>query len=179
MERIRAAVADEPDAGRRLELGLEDFLESCLDPETQRIVMLDGPAVLGPEDLHAVDERHGLAMIEETLADAMESGDLERDPVEPLSHILLGALNAAAIAIARARTRWPRASRSARRSSASSAACDRAVFRFGVDPSRRSRRFGRMPSRFQRDSGFAGQTSQTTTPIAESRRPAASPGFSP
>ena len=64
--------------------------------------MLDGPAVLGPDDLHAVDERHGLAMIEETLADAMETGDLERAPVEPLSHILLGALNAAAIAIARA-----------------------------------------------------------------------------
>ena len=102
VERIRAAVADEPDAGRRLELGLDAFLESCLDPETQRIVMLDGPAVLGPEELHAVDERHGLAMIEETLADAMESGDLDRVPVEPLSHILLGALNAAAIAIARA-----------------------------------------------------------------------------
>jgi len=95
-------VSDEPDAGRRLQLGLDAFLESCLDPETQQIVMLDGPAVLGPEELHAVDERHGLAMIEETLADAMASGDLDRAPIRPLSHILLGALNAAAIAIARA-----------------------------------------------------------------------------
>jgi AcrR family transcriptional regulator len=102
VERIRDTVAGEPDAGRRLELGLDAFLESCLDPETQRIVMLDGPAVLGPEELHAVDERHGLAMIEETLADAMASGDLEEAPVGPLAHILLGALNAAAIAIARA-----------------------------------------------------------------------------
>ena len=101
VERIRAAVADEPDAGRRLELGLDAFLESCLDPETQRIVILDGPAVLGPEELHAVEDAHGLAMIEETLADAMDSGDLDRVPVGPLSHILLGALNAAAIAIAR------------------------------------------------------------------------------
>jgi len=102
VERIRAAVAHEPDAGRRLQLGLDAFLESCLDPETQRIVMLDGPAVLGPDELHAVDERHGLTMIEETLADAMESGDLDRAPIEPLSHILLGALNAASIVIARA-----------------------------------------------------------------------------
>jgi AcrR family transcriptional regulator len=102
VERIRDAVADEPDAGRRLEMGLDAFLESCLDPETQQIVMLDGPAVLGPEELHAVDETHGLAMIEETLADAMESGDLVSAPLVPLSHILLGALNAAAIAIARA-----------------------------------------------------------------------------
>lgn len=102
VERIREEVSDEPDAGRRLQLGLDAFLESCLDPETQQIVMLDGPAVLGPEELHAVDERHGLAMIEETLADAMASGDLDRAPVQPLSHILLGALNAAAIAIARA-----------------------------------------------------------------------------
>ena len=101
VERIRAAVADEPDAGRRLELGLDAFLESCLDPETQRIVMLDGPAVLGPDELHAVDERHGLTMIEETLADAMDSGDLRRAPIEPLSHILLGALNAASLVIAR------------------------------------------------------------------------------
>ncbi|HEX6116956.1 MAG TPA: helix-turn-helix domain-containing protein [Solirubrobacterales bacterium] len=102
VDRIRAAVADEPDAGRRLQLGLDAFLESCLDPETQRIVMLDGPAVLGPDELHAVDERHGLTMIEETLADAMGSGDLDRAPIEPLSHILLGALNAASIVIARA-----------------------------------------------------------------------------
>ena len=64
-------------------------------------MILDGPAVLGPEELHAVEDAHGLAMIEETLADAMDSGDLDRVPVGPLSHILLGALNAAAIAIAR------------------------------------------------------------------------------
>jgi AcrR family transcriptional regulator len=100
--RIRTAVASEPDAGRRLELGLDAFLESCLDPETQRIVMLDGPAVLGPDELHAVDERHGLTMIQETLADAMDAGDLDRAPIDPLAHILLGALNAASIAIARA-----------------------------------------------------------------------------
>jgi AcrR family transcriptional regulator len=102
VERIRAAVAGEPDAGRRLDLALDAFLEACLDPETQRIVMLDGPAVLGPEELHAVEERHGLTMIEETIGDAMESGDLDPAPVGPLSHILLGALNAASMAIARA-----------------------------------------------------------------------------
>jgi AcrR family transcriptional regulator len=101
VDRIRAAVADEPDAGRRLELGLDAFLESCLDPETQQIVMLDGPAVLGPDELHGEGERHGLAMIEETLADAMASGDVDPVPLEPLSNIILGALNAAALAIAR------------------------------------------------------------------------------
>jgi AcrR family transcriptional regulator len=102
VERIRAAVAGEPDPGRRLDLALDAFLESCLDPETQRIVMLDGPAVLGPEELHAVEERHGLAMIEETIGAAMETGALDPAPIGALSHILLGALNAASLAIARA-----------------------------------------------------------------------------
>jgi AcrR family transcriptional regulator len=101
-DRIRDVAAAEPRAEKHLEVGCEAFLDACLDPAVQRIVLLDAPSVLGWETWHELDERHALGMIRMSLDVAMGEGYLERQPTGPLAHLLLGALNEAALAIARA-----------------------------------------------------------------------------
>ncbi len=96
----RALAADEPLGSLRA--GVTGWLEAATDPEVQRIVLLDAPAVLGWEEWRAFGEQTALAFITGTLAAAMESGAIRRQPLPALGHIVVGALDEAALFIARA-----------------------------------------------------------------------------
>ena len=45
-----------------LRSGTEMFLDACLEPEVQRIVLLDAPAVLGWERWREIAADHGLGL---------------------------------------------------------------------------------------------------------------------
>jgi len=100
--RIGAAVAEEKRPERRLKTGLNAFLDACLDRDVQRIVLIDAPSVLGWETWHEIDAAYGLGMTRQGLEQAMADGVIVRTDPEPLAHLLLGALNEAGLAIARA-----------------------------------------------------------------------------
>ena len=109
-EQLESEIATEvaagvtPDAGALATLrhGAQMFLDRCLEPEVQRIVLLDAPAVLGWEEWREIGARYGLGLIEGLLTAGMESGEIRAQPVEPLSHALLGALDEIAMLVARA-----------------------------------------------------------------------------
>ncbi|MGZ4202083.1 MAG: TetR/AcrR family transcriptional regulator [Thermoleophilaceae bacterium] len=103
IDELAGLMADEPDVMARMMLGCNAFLDACLDPARQRILLVDGPAVVGWEELRRMDAGRGLTLISGVLQGAIEGGELERQPVEPLAHLLLGALNEASLAIARDR----------------------------------------------------------------------------
>jgi AcrR family transcriptional regulator len=94
------AVSGEDDPLRRLLMGCDAFLEGCLDPARQRILVLDGPAVLGGDPMHS---GRGVALLGRALREAMDAGELERQPIAPLARLLYGALTEASTAIARDR----------------------------------------------------------------------------
>lgn len=80
---------------------LNRLLDSATDPEVQRILLLDGPAVLGWA--HWRENESGfLTIVETALAEAMESGLLRRIPIEALAHLILAAHNEAVMLIAHA-----------------------------------------------------------------------------
>ncbi len=81
--------------------GAEMFLQACTEPEVQRIVLLDGPAVLGWDRWREIASEHGLGLIEATLQAAVEAGAIAEQPVRPLAHLLMGALDEAAMLVAR------------------------------------------------------------------------------
>jgi AcrR family transcriptional regulator len=85
-----------------LRAGAARFLDHCLEPEIQQIALIDAPAVLGWDQWREVGARYGLGLIEGLLAAGMESGELRRQPIEPLAHALLGALDEVAMYVARA-----------------------------------------------------------------------------
>ena len=93
-----------PEAGalETLAAGAELFLDRCLEPEVQQIALLDAPAVLGWEQWREIGARYGLGLIAALLTAGMQSGEIRRQPVDPLAHALLGALDEVAMLVARA-----------------------------------------------------------------------------
>ena len=97
-----ATGSGETDPMRILVLGFDAFLDQCLNPEVQRIVMLDGPTVLGWDTWHELDERYGFGTLKAVLTLAADGGRVDPAAVEPLSHLLLGAIMQAGMVVARA-----------------------------------------------------------------------------
>jgi AcrR family transcriptional regulator len=81
--------------------GIGAFLEACRTPEVQRIVLIDGPSVLGWERWREVAERNGLGMLEAVVSAAIEAGEIAPIAVTPLAHLLMGALDEAALMVVR------------------------------------------------------------------------------
>jgi AcrR family transcriptional regulator len=84
-----------------MKAGIEAFLDECAKPELRQIALHDAPAVLGWERWREIGAANGLGLIEASLAAAIEAGEIRELPVKPLAHLLLGALDEAAMLIAR------------------------------------------------------------------------------
>jgi hypothetical protein len=85
-----------------LRTGVRTFLDACTDRAVARIVLVDAPSVLGWREWREIDERHGLGLVIAGLEGAMETGEIARQPVRPLAHLLLGAMGEAGMLIANA-----------------------------------------------------------------------------
>ena len=79
------------------------FLEASLDPGVQRITLLDAPGALGWETIRETYGRDALAMMTVALEESMAAGRLRKRPVEPIAHLLHGAINECAMHIAYAK----------------------------------------------------------------------------
>ena len=84
-----------------MKAGIEAFLDECARPELRQVALHDAPAVLGWERWRQIGAANGLGLIEASLAAAIEAGELRDLPVEPLAHLLMGALDEAAMLLAR------------------------------------------------------------------------------
>jgi hypothetical protein len=67
-----------------------------------RIALLDAPSVLGWEEWREIGLRYGFGLVEGVLQEAMKAGAIEPQPVRPLAHLVLGAIDEAAMVVARA-----------------------------------------------------------------------------
>ena len=85
-----------------LHAGVEATLDAALDPETVRLTILDAPAVLGWEAWREAGERYGLGLVRAGLQAAMDAGAIARAPLDPLSQLLLAAVEEAVVYVARA-----------------------------------------------------------------------------
>jgi AcrR family transcriptional regulator len=81
------------------------WLAASARPEAQRIVLLDAPAVLGWETWREIGAQYGLGAVMAALEFGMEAGAMVRQPVGPLAHVMIGALDEAALYVARAEDR--------------------------------------------------------------------------
>lgn len=77
------------------------FLDVCLEPGTQRIVLLDAFTALGWEEMRRL-ETPLLAMMEAGITRAVDAGRIAKRPAGPLAHFLFGALCETAMIVARA-----------------------------------------------------------------------------
>jgi AcrR family transcriptional regulator len=84
-----------------VELGIRSFLAACSEPEFQRVLLIDGPAVLGWHAWRALDLQYGLGLLRRGLLAASAAGQLALPDVETATHLLAGALIDGAMLIGR------------------------------------------------------------------------------
>jgi AcrR family transcriptional regulator len=105
-EDVEAEIADRIAAGAAqaaadpvgvLRAGARLFLDACADPEVERIILLDAPAVLGWQAWRDLAGRYGLGLVQLALQSAIDAGAIVALPVDPLAHVLIGALDECAL----------------------------------------------------------------------------------
>lgn len=112
---LMAAVVDEIDAEMTQELatgamaagdgdpiailtaGATAFLEAVTRQDVHRVLLVDALPVLGWERWRAIGLRHGLGLIEAVLRQGIDDGTLRPVPTRPLAHVLLAAIDEAAL----------------------------------------------------------------------------------
>lgn len=108
VEAESAAVTQEIESAARpglsplkaLSKGGAAFLEAMQVPGRTQLLLVDAAAVLGREELDAIDARHGGRTLREGLAAAMQAGALPKLPLVPTAQLLSAAYDRAALAIA-------------------------------------------------------------------------------
>lgn len=83
--------------------GTRAFIDACLDPAVRRIYLIDAPAVLGWHRWREIDAPHGLRSLREGVAAVLAARPDQTLNVEPITFLLSGAFNEAALWIAEAR----------------------------------------------------------------------------
>ena len=98
---VSSAVGRSTEPVGQLQLAFDAFMDQYRNPDVQRIVMLDGPTVLGWDTWHEIDERYVFGSIKTVLTSAAGQGVIDDGTVEPLSHLILGAVMQAGMVVAR------------------------------------------------------------------------------
>jgi len=100
MEASARAAAGVGEAVEALGRGFEAFLDAVLEPDVQRIVIIDAPSVLGPARFTELDERYAFAAIVGALQAATAAGAMRVEDPETFARLLLGALTRGGMLIA-------------------------------------------------------------------------------
>ncbi len=99
---VQKAISDAADPWQAALIGARAYLDFCSDPTVQRVIFVDGPAVLPEDRRRAIIERHGGALIRAMIVLLIDGGVIEDQPVEPLAALLTGSLIEGAAYIGRA-----------------------------------------------------------------------------
>lgn len=121
------------DPWERLTRGMHGFLEAALEPEVQRVMLVDGPVVLGWQTLRAIQENNSIALINEIVRQAIADGIIDDQPVGELTHMIVAALEEASRLVAHAANPTRACRRAAK-------ILDRLLLSFAVDERKSLRR---------------------------------------
>jgi AcrR family transcriptional regulator len=98
---LTAVYVRKTDPWEAFHAGCRAFLEECLEPGLQRVVLLDAFAAIGWEAMRR-QEAPLLQAMEIAITRAVDAGRIAPRPPEPLAHFLFGALCEMAMIVARA-----------------------------------------------------------------------------
>jgi AcrR family transcriptional regulator len=103
-ERIATEAADSGKTGFRdlMLVAMNTWLDACEAPEAQRILLLDGPSVLGWATWRELLQPYALTLIEALLVQAIAEGAVADMPTRPLAHALVAIADEAAMYVATA-----------------------------------------------------------------------------
>jgi AcrR family transcriptional regulator len=98
-EEIERASPETLSAREALLEGGEAFIAAMRAPGRTRLLLLDGPAVLGRAVMDEIDGRNGARTLRAGLAIAMREGTMKKLPLDAVTGLLSAAFDRAALAI--------------------------------------------------------------------------------
>jgi len=103
-KKIQKALRSEKDPWRKATAGLRSFLEVVQETRYRRVVIQDGPAVLGYERFREQEERSTFANVVDIVRASLEAGgwDLDDDMLQTFARIFFGAMSSAGESVATA-----------------------------------------------------------------------------
>lgn len=101
----RALAGDDLGFAAVMMRAMDAWLDACEAPDVQRILLTDGPSVLGWARWRALLQPYALALVEGTLAQGMADGVVADLPPRPLAHALIAVAEEAAMYVASAEDR--------------------------------------------------------------------------
>ena len=99
LDRVTGVAMYEPEPWDGLLAACAAYVDAGLDPATRRIALIDAPSVLGWEVWRQIGTQHRFEFLATALHWVMAAGQLRDQPVAPLAHVLLGAVNEGALFI--------------------------------------------------------------------------------
>jgi AcrR family transcriptional regulator len=102
VKRVAHAAHTTEDPWEALVAGSEAFLDACATTEVQRILLVDGPSVLGWDVWRSIGADYGLGVLERALQRALDTGGALPGSTTAVAQVLMGALDEAAMVVARA-----------------------------------------------------------------------------
>lgn len=97
---IDRAAPDDLPAREALVKGGDAYLDAMAVPGRTRLLLIDGPAVLGRAGMDEIDDRHGNRTLRAGILFAVRAGELRQDlPVDAATQLLGAAFDRAALAI--------------------------------------------------------------------------------
>ena len=99
---VTEAIRDCTEPVDAMRTGALAWIDLAGDPVIQRVMLVDAPSVLGWEQWRAMDEGRTAGAMRGMLQAVSDSGHLPQELVEPFSHMILAALDEAAMVVARA-----------------------------------------------------------------------------
>lgn len=96
-QRIRQALLDTQDPWEKALAGLRAFLDCVQDPTYQRVVIQEGPAILGYERFREQQEGSSYGIVQDIVGSVLEAStyELEEPMKQTFSRIFFGAMTAA------------------------------------------------------------------------------------
>jgi AcrR family transcriptional regulator len=98
--RLNEVVAGDGSAWDRAVRGVELYIQSCLEPSYQRIVIHEGPVVMGWARWRETEDHFSYGLVRDIIEALIEAGEIVELPVEVTARVLFGALSAGATFIA-------------------------------------------------------------------------------
>ena len=99
---IAKATEGHKDPWEKAQAGLRAFLAAVQEPAYRRIVISDGPSVLGHERFREQEERSTYAIVDEIVRSVLtpDEWDLDEDMLDTFTRIFFGAMSAAGGSVA-------------------------------------------------------------------------------
>ncbi|MFT9849446.1 TetR/AcrR family transcriptional regulator [Aneurinibacillus sp. REN35] len=99
-ERVEQEASASEDVWQQLYLGCRAFIIAAVEERNRRIMLIDGPAILGWEVWREMDKNHSMRLLRGQLEIMQDQGYFRMVPLDAMAHFISGGLNETALWLA-------------------------------------------------------------------------------